>query len=260
MKKRIDSILFEKDFYESRSKAQAAVMTGKVFVNGQKVIKSGDKFNEDDILIEVKEDFPYVSRGALKLLTAMREFEIDFDKVTAIDIGASTGGFTDVMLKNGAKKVLALDVGYNQLHYSLRTNDKVICLEKTNARTFEDKTLLNSFDVAVGDLSFISITKIYENMRKYVKDSGILIFLIKPQFEACKNEIGKRGLVKDILIHRRIILDIIEFINSFEDTVENLCPSDIKGNKSGNQEYLIKIIKKNNKKPLYEEMLKKAGL
>lgn len=260
MKKRIDTILFEKGIYESRSKAQAAVMTGKVFINGLKVLKSGEKFDEDKVNPEIREDFPYVSRGALKLLTAQREFNLDFNGVKALDIGASTGGFTDVMLKNGAESVLSLDVGYNQLHYSLRTNPKVTVLEKTNARTFDNPELYSYFDIAVGDLSFISITKIYENMRKYVKEDGYMIFLVKPQFEAEKTEIGKRGLVREIEVHRRILENIIEFINDLRDTVIDLCASDIKGNKSGNQEYLIMIIRNECEKPDYNILFEKAGL
>ncbi|MFA7577191.1 MAG: TlyA family RNA methyltransferase [Candidatus Muiribacteriota bacterium] len=241
-KKRIDVILVEKEYYETRNQAQAALMAGRVFVNGRKIDKSGEKFDEL-AEINVVEEFPYVSRGALKLQTAYENFNLDFQNKVAMDIGASTGGFTDFMLQHGIIKVYALDVGYGQLHYKLRNNSQVINIEKTNVRNYDNPELYEKIDIMTGDLSFISITKVYENVRKYVKNNGEIILLVKPQFEAGKSQVGKKGLISDKNVYREVLDKVIKFIENTGDVVENICISGIKGAKSGNTEFLIKILK-----------------
>ncbi len=251
---RIDQRLVELGFYESRNRARAGILKGDVYVNGIKVIKSSQKFEEDDD-ISVKQPEKYVSRGAYKLLTAQREFSLDFAGKRALDIGASTGGFTDVMLQNEIDKVVTVDSGTNQLHYSIRKNSRVTVFEKTNFRYFDHEEYYGYFDIAVADLSFISIDKIYENARKYVAENGIMVFLIKPQFEAGKDQVGKGGVVRDVSIHREILRKYRDLVLSYGDSMRDLCASDIKGNRKGNQEYLVYIVKNTVLSPVKDETI-----
>jgi 23S rRNA (cytidine1920-2'-O)/16S rRNA (cytidine1409-2'-O)-methyltransferase len=255
MKKRLDVLLTELGYFESRTKAQATIMAGRVFIDGKKIDKPGTKFKEIKN-VEIKERLKYVSRGALKLKTAYEEFNLDFKDKVCMDIGASTGGFTDFMLDKGAKKVYAIDVGYGQLHYKLRNDERVVNLEKTNFRYFDEPELYEKFDVIVGDLSFISITKIFENAMKYLKKDGIAVFLVKPQFEAGKGKTEK-GVVKDEEIRKEVLFNIVSFVFDSGYFVNDVCISGIKGAKKGNVEFLILISRRKSDKNLIFEKIEK---
>lgn len=256
MKKRLDLILFENGFFETKSHAAAQILAGNVKINDKVVDKAGEMFNPDKLFdpihpakIEVK-TMPYVSRGGLKLEGAIKEFNINLKDKICIDMGASTGGFTDCMLQCGAKKVYAVDVGYNQLAWKLREDERVINIEKTNIRncTLEDvfKTPVDKEDLPdfmSMDLSFISIKKVLENAIQFIKPFGEAVILIKPQFEAEKNEIQKGGVIKDDKIRERITDDIKEYVQSLNLSVIGIIKSPITGAKQGNIEYLIYLKK-----------------
>ncbi len=241
MKKRLDTILIEKNIVESKHKAQAMILAGQVFVNNIKVDKPGKKFNED-INIEIKSFPKFVSRGGLKLEYALTQFDIEVKDKICMDIGASTGGFTDCLIQYGAKKVYAIDVGYGQLHYKLRNNPKVINIEKCNFRYIKSDKIIDIIDLCTIDISFISLKLIIPKCIDFLKEKGEIIALIKPQFEAGKSEVGKGGIVKDPEIHEKIILNLKKFFFSINLQVLGLVESPILGQK-GNKEFLIYLKK-----------------
>ena len=239
-KQRLDQILFNRNLAESKTKAQAMILAGQVFVEGKMINKSGFNINSNAV-IEIKNLGPkWVSRGADKLLTALEKNKIIIKNKTCIDLGSSTGGFTDVLIQCGADKVYAVDVGTNQLHEKLKKNNKVISLEKTNARYLKKDQFEELIDIMVCDVSFISLKKVIEPNLHLLKDESIIIALIKPQFESNKNE-TKKGVVKDFLIHQRICNEISEwFKNIGYSKVLSINESPMKGPK-GNIEFLITV-------------------
>ena len=239
MKKRLDVILFERNLFDSREKAKREIMVGNVIVNEQKITKAGTMYNDDDKLdIRIKDKLKYVSRGGLKLEGAIKSFNIDFKDMIVLDIGASTGGFTDCALQNGAKFVYSVDVGTNQLAYSLRNDNRVKSLENTHINKLDKNELnLGLADIVVADVSFISLTKIIPYIRDYIKESALLVLLIKPQFEVGSEFIGKNGIVKEEAYHQMAINKIKESLKSNLYELLDIAVSPIKGTK-GNAEYL----------------------
>lgn len=239
MKERLDVFLVSKGFYETRNKAQNAIESNDVKVNGVLINSSSYKVAENAQIEIVSISLPYVSRGGLKLEKAINVFNLDLKDKTILDIGASTGGFTDCSLQNGAKKVYALDVGENQLHESLRNNDKVVSLEKTNFRTINiDEFKTYKIDLIVVDVSFISLSYIFENASKIIENDKCMMTLIKPQFETSKKEHNKNGVVNNPKLHFQVIKNVIAAANKFDLHLNKLDFSPIKGDKSGNIEYL----------------------
>lgn len=244
MKERLDVLLVKQGFAPSREKAKAIIMTGNVFVDGQREDKAGTTFEEEKIHIEVKGSTQkYVSRGGLKLEKAMAEFPITLAGTICMDIGASTGGFTDCMLQNGADKVYSVDVGHGQLAWKLRNDERVVCMEKTNFRYMQPEDIADRLDFASVDVSFISLTKILIPARNLLKESGQMVCLIKPQFEAGKDKVGKKGVVREPEIHSEVIEKIITYADMIGFEIKGLTFSPIKG-PEGNIEYLVYIAKK----------------
>ena len=238
--KRLDVTLFETEKVKSREKARALIMEGCVFVNGQKADKPGYPIKAGDI-IELKEDTcPFVSRGGLKLQKALQIFNIDPSGMTALDIGASTGGFTDCLLQHGAKKIYSVDVGYNQLAYKLQTDERVIMFERMNFRYMPAELIPDSIDIAVMDVAFISITKLCSNLKNFTDEHSELIFLIKPQFEAERDMIGKNGVVHSAKDHISIVNNVIEKLFAEGYYLNRLDFSPIKGPK-GNIEFISRF-------------------
>lgn len=239
---RLDKLLTDKGLVESREKAKALILEGNVLVNGIVVDKAGALVRSDDTL-SVEKKMPYVSRGGLKLEHALKEFGIDVSGMTAMDTGASTGGFTDCLLQNGAAKVYAVDVGYGQFAWTLRNDERVVLMEKTNIRYLERDSVPDEIDIAVIDVSFISLLKVLPNISGFLKPSGEIVALIKPQFEAERKDIGKGGVVKD----EEKRLETVEKIKSGSEEigfeVMGTTTSPVKGPK-GNVEYLIHLRKK----------------
>ncbi len=238
MKKiRLDQLVFDLGLAESRERAKTTIMSGLVFVNGQRADKPGMQVLPD-VNVEVKgAALPYVSRGGFKLEKALKVFPIDVAGKTCIDCGASTGGFTDVLLQNGAAKVYSVDVGYGQLAWSLRNDERVINMERTNIRYISDEQIPEPIDIAVMDLSFISIKLVLPAVCALLKDDAELVCLIKPQFEAGREEVGKKGVVRDKAVHLSVIESILSFAPTVNMTVMGLDFSPIKG-PEGNREYL----------------------
>lgn len=244
MKERLDVILVKQGFAPSREKAKAILMTGSVFVNGQREDKAGTTFDESTIQIEVRASaLKYVSRGGLKLEKAMEKFPITLSGAVCMDIGASTGGFTDCMLQNGAAKVYAVDVGHGQLAWKLRNDERVVCMEKTNFRYVTSEEITEQIDFASVDVSFISLTKILIPARKLLRAQGHMVCLIKPQFEAGRDKVGKKGVVREPQIHEEVIHKIVDYADMIGFEVKGLTYSPIKG-PEGNIEYLIYIMKR----------------
>ena len=242
MKERLDVLLVKNGLAESREKAKVIIMSGQVFVNNQREDKPGQSFN-DDCIIEVHGNtLKYVSRGGLKLEKAMNNFDVTLSGKVCMDIGSSTGGFTDCMLQNGAVKVYSVDVGHGQLDWKLRNDDRVVCMEGTNARYLTREDIDDTIDFASCDVSFISLTKILPAIHEILSDNGEMVCLIKPQFEAGKDKVGKNGVVRDKKVHEEVVRNIIEFTNNSGFLVLNLDYSPIKGPK-GNIEYLMHIRK-----------------
>ena len=241
-KTRLDIALFERGFAESREKAKALIMAGIVFVNNQKSDKAGNTVKPDDIIEVRGETLKYVSRGGLKLEKAMKSFNISLEDCICADIGASTGGFTDCMLQNGAKKVYSIDVGYGQLAWKLRTDERVINLERTNFRYVTREQVPDELDFASVDVSFISLYHILPNLRTLLKEGGRAVCLIKPQFEAGRENVGKKGVVRDKAVHIAVIEKIIGLIAENNYSLLGLDFSPIKG-PEGNIEYLCYIKK-----------------
>ena len=242
MKERLDVLLVNRGLASSREKAKTIIMSGDVFVNGQREDKAGSTF-DDKCDIEVRGNkLRYVSRGGLKLEKAVNEFGLSFDGMTCMDIGASTGGFTDCMLQNGAKKVYSIDVGHGQLDWKLRNDERVICMEKTNFRYIKPEDIGEQIDFASCDVSFISLTKILLAARALLKDEGRMVLLIKPQFEAGREKVGKKGVVRDEAVHVEVIEKIVRFADICGFDILRLDYSPIKG-PEGNIEYLIYLRK-----------------
>lgn len=239
-KERLDALLMNRGMFESRAKAQAAVMAGQVLVNEQKIDKPGTPVPPDVTIRLLGNNLPYVSRGGLKLEKALQIFPISVkDKVVA-DIGASTGGFTDCALQNGAVKVYAIDVGYGQLAWKLRSDERVINMERTNVRYLEKDSLPEQVDAATIDVAFISLDKVLPAVHKIVKEDGFVIALIKPQFEAGKENVGKKGVVRDAKVHESVINNVIDFAKAEGFGIAGLDFSPIKG-PEGNIEYLLHL-------------------
>ena len=243
MKERLDVLLVNGGFAPSREKAKVIIMSGKVFVNGQREDKAGSTFDPEKITIEVKgSTLRYVSRGGLKLEKALKEFPLTVEGKICMDIGASTGGFTDCMLQNGAKKVYSVDVGHGQLDWKLRNDERVVCMEKTNFRYMQPQDIDDVLDFASVDVSFISLTKILLPARRLLSEKGEMVCLIKPQFEAGRDKVGKKGVVREKKVHEEVIRKILVFARQVGFHVLDLAFSPIKG-PEGNIEYLIYIRK-----------------
>lgn len=237
-KKRLDILLFERGLAESRQRAQAVIMSGQVYVKGQRVDKAGAPI-EEDAAIEVRgQTLAYVSRGGLKLEKALDVFTgIDLNGVHAIDAGASTGGFTDCMLQRGAEKVYAVDVGYGQLAWSLRSDSRVICMERTNVRYLTPEQIPEPLDFGTIDVSFISLRLILPALKGILKPEGQVVCLVKPQFEAGRDKVGKKGVVRNPAVHLEVLEEFLENAAAAGFTVKDLTYSPIKG-PEGNIEYL----------------------
>ncbi|MCQ2520044.1 MAG: TlyA family RNA methyltransferase [Lachnospiraceae bacterium] len=247
MKERLDVLLVERGLAPSREKAKAVIMSGDVFVNGQREDKAGATFDPEKSNIEVKgAKLKYVSRGGLKLEKALEVFPIDLTGCICMDIGASTGGFTDCMLQNGAVKVYSIDVGHGQLAWSLRNDERVICMEKTNFRYTQPEDLADIPDFASVDVSFISLTKILEPAVNIIRPGAQMVCLIKPQFEAGREEVGKKGVVRDKKVHIDVVNRIVDYVKTIGFVVLGLDYSPIKG-PEGNIEYLLFIEKSDEK-------------
>ena len=238
-KERIDKLLHERGLADSRTKAQAMVMAGVVLVDERRVEKPSESFSPEAV-IRIKGDSPesrYASRGGLKLEKALAEFGVSVDGMVCLDVGASTGGFTDCLLQNGASRVVAVDAGTNQLVWSLRNDPRVEVREKTNARELKPEDLDTLFDLIVMDVSFISVTKILPALTPLLADGGRIIVLIKPQFEVGKGEVGKGGIVRDPEKHERVVKEVNEFAESIGLALLGLIESPILG-AEGNKEFL----------------------
>lgn len=243
MKERLDVLLVKQGLAQSREKARAVIMAGDVFVDGQREDKAGTSFDESKVHIEVRGTaLKYVSRGGLKLEKAMNRFGLTLDGKICMDIGASTGGFTDCMLQNGAVKVYSVDVGHGQLAWKLRNDERVVCMEKTNFRYMTPDDIEDQLDFASVDVSFISLTKILLPARNLLKDGGQMVCLIKPQFEAGREKVGKKGVVREPEIHEEVVHKIIDFADLVRFRILNLEFSPIKG-PEGNIEYLVYLEK-----------------
>lgn len=237
-KVRLDIHLVESGHFESREKARRAIMAGLVFINGEREDKPGSPVNPD-VDIEIKGNpIPYVSRGGLKLEKALKAFAISLSGKVCMDIGASTGGFTDCMLQNGAQKVFSIDVGYGQLAWKLRQDSRVVVMERTNFRYVKPDEMGEEIDFASVDVSFISLKKILPPAKNLLKPDGFMICLIKPQFEAGREKVGKKGVVRDPATHLEVVKEIVRFARETGFSVLGLSFSPIKG-PEGNIEYLL---------------------
>ena len=258
MKERLDVLLVKRNLAESREKAKAVIMAGCVFVDGQREDKAGTTFSPD-VNIEIKgHTLPYVSRGGLKLEKALANFDVDVKGKVCTDVGSSTGGFTDCMLQNGAVKVYAIDVGRGQLDWKLRQDPRVICMEKTNIRYVTPEDIGEPVDFSSIDVSFISLTKVLEPIRNYLKADGEIVALIKPQFEAGREKVGKKGVVREKSTHREVIEKVTDYARSVGFDVFELDFSPIKGSE-GNIEYLVHL-KKNLSAELSEDSIDIASV
>ena len=237
-KQRLDLLLVERNLASTRTKAQALIMGGVVYVNGQRVDKAGTLLKHDSDISVVDSSKKYVSRGGLKLEGALSRFEIDVDGKVALDIGASTGGFTDCLLQSGASKVYAIDVGHGQLDWQLRNDDRVVVMEKTNARHLKAGDLPEDVDIIVIDVSFISLKMIIPPVLEYLKPNGVLVALIKPQFEVGKGEVGKGGIVKDEKKHKQVVDNIVAHLEEQNMNITGVITSPILG-AQGNKEFLV---------------------
>ena len=258
---RLDQLVFDKGFADSREKAKAIVMSGNVYINGQKSDKPGFQVAPDtEIEVRIKE-LPFVSRGGYKLDKALKVFPVDVNDKICIDCGASTGGFTDVLLQHGAKKVYSVDVGYGQLAWKLRNDSRVVNLERTNLRYVTSNQIPEEIDVAVCDVSFISIKLIIPAVKTLLKPDAPFICLIKPQFEAGRELVGKKGVVRDANVHKQVVEDILSSVALAGMSVEGLDYSPITG-PEGNIEFLLYMknhtVEKEVPASLVEEVVDKA--
>ncbi len=237
-KKRLDTLLTDLGFAQSKARARAIILAGKVLVDDRPVTKAGQMVAEESSIIVKEKDHPYVSRGGVKLAAALVEFGIDPSDKIALDIGASTGGFTDCLLQRGAKKVWAIDVGTNQLDYRLRTDPRVKSMEGVNAREIDPALITDPIDILVADVSFISLRLAIPPLLPALKNNAHIVLLVKPQFEAGKGRVGKGGIVKDAAIHKEVVDGLITFFVRLGLTHHGVCESPIEGRK-GNREYFI---------------------
>ena len=253
MKERLDVLLVKKGLAPSREKAKAVIMAGSVYVDGQKEDKAGSVFDEESAQIEVRgHALPYVSRGGLKLEKALKVFPITLTDKICMDVGASTGGFTDCMLQNGATKVYSVDVGHGQLAWKLRNDERVVCMEKTNFRYMTPEDIPDVLDFASVDVSFISLDKILTPAYALLKEQGEMVALIKPQFEAGREKVGKKGVVRDPKVHEEVISRIVRHADEVSFEVLDLSYSPIRG-LEGNIEYLIHL-RKNPERTVYPDI------
>ena len=237
IKKRLDVLLTERGHAENRTKAQAIIMSGLVYVNGQKADKPGVSY-EETVDIEVRTGAcPYVSRGGLKLEKALRDFGVDPTGFVCSDSGASTGGFTDCLLQQGASKVFAIDVGYGQLDWKIRSDPRVVVMERTNVRYVTPEQLGEPLDLSVVDVSFISLKIVLPVIKTFLKSTGQVLCLIKPQFEAGKEKVGKKGVVRAPQTHKEVLDNFVELANALEFKILGLTFSPVKG-PEGNIEFL----------------------
>jgi len=241
-RERLDKLLVDRGIVQSRERARALIMEGKVSVDDARIDKAGTKVFVDSSLKLKGSDIPYVSRGGLKLAHALNEFGVDVNSRVAIDVGASTGGFTDCLLQRGAGKVYAVDVGYGQLAWELRQDPRVMNIERRNIRYLDTKEIDDKIDLAVVDTSFISLTKVLPRVIELIREDGFIIALIKPQFEVEKGEVGKGGIVKDPVKHQQVLDKIKGFASFHNLTVSGLVESPILG-ADGNKEFLIYMTK-----------------
>lgn len=236
-KQRLDTLLVEKGLFESREKAKRSIMAGLVYVDNQKLDKAGTMVKEEADIVVKGPAIKYVSRGGLKLEKAIENFGLNLDNTVCMDIGASTGGFTDCMLQNGATKVFSVDVGYGQLDWKLRNDERVVNMERTNIRYVTEEEIGESLDFASIDVSFISLSLVLPVARKLLKDDGEIIFLIKPQFEAGREKVKKNGVVRDKSVHIDVVNKVLNIAGNLGFNLKNLTYSPIKGPK-GNIEFL----------------------
>ena len=237
-KLRLDLLLVERGLAESREKGQAIIFAGQVLVNGQKQDKAGAVVPEDAEIRILGETLRYVGRGGLKLEAALREFRVPLQGKTALDVGASTGGFTDCLLQHGVQKVFAVDVGYGQLAWKLRQDPRVVVIERVNIRAMAPSLIPEPVDIAVIDVSFISLTKVIPSILNFLKPDAAMVALIKPQFEVGKEQVGKGGIVRDETARMTAVKNIEDFICGLGLEVEGIVPSPITG-QDGNNEYLV---------------------
>lgn len=243
MKQRLDVMLVEQGFATSREKAKAIIMSGIVFVDGQREDKAGTTFDSEKVKLEVKgHTLKYVSRGGLKLEKAMDRFGVQLEGKVCMDVGASTGGFTDCMLQNGAVKVYSVDVGHGQLDWKLRNDERVVCMEKTNIRYVTPEDIAEKPAFVSIDVSFISLTKVLGPVKELMTEDGELVCLIKPQFEAGREKVGKKGVVRDKSVHLEVIEMVMSYAESIGFKLLHLDYSPIKG-PEGNIEYLLHMTK-----------------
>ena len=242
MKKRLDVLLVERGLATSREKAKAMIMAGEVLVNNEREDKAGSMFPEEVEIVLKGKPLPYVSRGGLKLEKAMKNFDLTLDGKVCMDVGASTGGFTDCMLQNGAVKVYSVDVGHGQLDWKLRNDPRVVCMERTNIRYVVTEDIEERPSFVSIDVSFISLTKVLLPVRNLMEENGEIAALIKPQFEAGREKVGKKGVVRDPAVHKEVIEMVISYAKSISFGVRHLEFSPIKG-PEGNIEYLVHLQK-----------------
>ena len=250
-KERLDVLLVDKGICTSRERAKTNIMAGLIFVDGQRVDKAGEKVSVDADIVFKGEELKYVSRGGLKLEKAMNTFGIDLTNKVCMDIGASTGGFTDCMLQNHANKVFSVDVGYGQVAWKLRTDERVVCMERTNIRYVTPEDIGVPLDFASIDVSFISLKTIMPAVKNLLGDKGEVVALIKPQFEAGREKVGKKGVVRDIEVHLEVVNKIVTFLIENEFNILGLSFSPIKG-PEGNREYLVYFTKDKEKEGSFE--------
>lgn len=250
-KERLDILLVDKGICASRERAKTNIMAGLIFVDGQRVDKAGEKVSIDADIVFKGEELKYVSRGGLKLEKAMKSFGINLKDKVCMDIGASTGGFTDCMLQNDASKVFSVDVGYGQFAWKLRTDERVVCMERTNIRYVKPEDIGTKLDFASIDVSFISLRTIMPAVKELLDGKGEVVALIKPQFEAGRDKVGKKGVVKDKEVHFEVIERIVNFLIENEFNVLGLSYSPIKG-PEGNREYLVYFSKDKEKESNFE--------
>ncbi|MDD6597972.1 TlyA family RNA methyltransferase [Anaerovibrio sp.] len=241
-KERLDALLVKRNLVQSRERAKTTIMAGLVLVDGQKVDKAGTMVKPEAEIRVLGNTLPYVSRGGLKLEKAIREFGVSLRGKVAADIGASTGGFTDCMLQNGAVKVFAIDVGYGQLAWSLRTDERVVNMERTNVRNVTPDQLGQPVDLASIDVAFISLEKVLPSVREMLQPEGEIVALIKPQFEAGREKVGKKGVVREPSVHEEVIFRVLALARQMELTPKALTYSPVKG-PEGNIEYLVWLAK-----------------
>ncbi len=239
-KKRLDLMVVERGLAASRQRAKSLIMTGRILVNHRPHDKPGTLISPDDEILLKGEDLPYVSRGGLKLKAALENFSIDPHDLVCLDAGASTGGFTDCLLQHGARRVFAVDVGYGQLAWTLRQDPRVVVIERTNIRHMTAASVPDPVDLAVIDVSFISLTIVVPSVLKFLKKEGGIVALIKPQFEVGRENVGKGGVVRDPALHRQVVDTLSRFFTEMDLTPIHTIPSPIRGPK-GNREFLTHL-------------------